>query len=347
MKFNGKKFQKNSTKELSQKASENTKLTYLTDYSSTDKPWDTHRAQCDDVTAIYATVVEFKRNSHRMSDCSGILRFSWITAEDTTGETRIKLKEARFCRVRYCPVCQWRRSRMWLARFYKSLPSIVSTHKTARWLFLTLTLRNPPIQELGKTLTDMNAAWQRLIQRDAFKPVIGWIRTTEVSRAENGEAHPHFHVLLMVKPSWFSTNYVKHDRWVSLWREALRVNYDPGAHIKTVKPKDNLDDEHYVVSLTQALQGAVAETLKYSTKPDDMMADSEWFLELTRQTRKRRFIATGGVLKNILRESEESDKDLIEGGDADSGDDEGVRLAFGWKRKERRYRRHTKQNIKK
>ncbi|MDI5568585.1 protein rep, partial [Salmonella enterica subsp. enterica serovar Kentucky] len=43
------------------------------------------------------------------------------------------------------------------------------------------------------------------------------------------------------------------------------------------------------------VRGAVAETLKYSTKPADMVADPEWFLELTRQTHKRRFVATGGM----------------------------------------------------
>ncbi|KEM81862.1 replication family protein, partial [Escherichia coli 7-233-03_S3_C1] len=39
------------------------------------------------------------------------------------------------------------------------------------------------------------------------------------------------------------------------------------------------------------------ETLKYSVKPEDMANDPEWFLELTRQLHKRRFISTGGALK--------------------------------------------------
>ncbi|MDI5349339.1 protein rep [Salmonella enterica subsp. enterica serovar Kentucky] len=30
-----------------------------------------------------------------------------------------------------------------------------------------------------------------------------------------------------------------------------------------------------------------------------MVADPEWFLELTRQTHKRRFVATGGALKDV------------------------------------------------
>ncbi|MBE3060804.1 protein rep, partial [Klebsiella pneumoniae] len=43
-----------------------------------------------------------------------------------TGETRLRLREAHFCRVRHCPVCQWGRSLMWPARFYPSPPRIVA-----------------------------------------------------------------------------------------------------------------------------------------------------------------------------------------------------------------------------
>nr|AYU67726.1 replication protein [Escherichia coli] len=52
-----------------------------------------------------------------------------------------------------------------------------------------------------------------------------------------------------------------------------------------------------VANVAEQLQSAVAETLKYSVKPEDMANDPEWFLELTRQLHKRRFISTGGALK--------------------------------------------------
>ena len=86
---------------------------------------------------------------------------------------------------------------MWQARFHQSLPQIVLEHPKARWLFLTLTVPNCPIGELGATLTAMNAGWNRLQARKELKAVIGWVRTTEVTRSAIGEAHPHFHVLLM------------------------------------------------------------------------------------------------------------------------------------------------------
>ena len=59
---------------------------------------------------------------------------------------------------------------MWQARFYQSLPTIVQEHPKARWLFLTLTVRNMPVCELRDALQHMNKSWQRLIKRKEFKP---------------------------------------------------------------------------------------------------------------------------------------------------------------------------------
>ncbi|MEQ1965532.1 protein rep, partial [Xenorhabdus nematophila] len=134
---------------------------FLSDYSPNDKPWDTHKGQSDDVGGIYLQAAEFEAYAARMRDCGGLLRFGWSTLMET-GETRLRLREANFCRVRHCPVCQWRRSLMWQARFYQSLPRIVANYPDSRWMFLTLTVRNCAIEGLGKTLTLMNAAFQRL-----------------------------------------------------------------------------------------------------------------------------------------------------------------------------------------
>ena len=316
----------------------------LTDYSPQYKPWDVHRGQADDVGAIYAKAVEFECLAARMGVCAGLLLFEWVNILET-GETRLWLREAHFCRVRYCPVCQWRRSLMWQARFYQALPLIVEQHSKARWLFLTLTVRNCAVDELGTVLTVMNVAWQRLIKRREFAPVLGWVRTTEVTQGADGSAHPHFHVLLMVPPSWFTGRYyVKHARWVELWGECLRVPYAPSVDIRTVRVAVLDTGQTQATATIQALRGAVVETLKYSTKPSDMMADGAWFLELTRQTWKRRFVATGGVLKDVLVIGREADEDLVLTDNTAEGEDDGSRLAFGWKKVSRRYRREPKED---
>jgi plasmid rolling circle replication initiator protein Rep len=56
---------------------------------------------------------------------------------------KLKLQTAKFCRVRHCPVCQWRRSLMWKAKAYKILPRIVEAYPSSyRFLIPTLTIKN-------------------------------------------------------------------------------------------------------------------------------------------------------------------------------------------------------------
>ena len=82
---------------------------FLSDYSPRDAVWDTQRTLTDSVGGIYQTAAEFERYALRMASCSGLLRFGWSTIMET-GETRLRLRSAQFCRVRHCPVCQWRRT---------------------------------------------------------------------------------------------------------------------------------------------------------------------------------------------------------------------------------------------
>ena len=48
-------------------------------------------------------------------------------------------------------------------------------------------------------------------------------------------AHPHFHALLLVKPSYFTINYIKQGDWVEMWAKALRADYSPSVNVKAVK----------------------------------------------------------------------------------------------------------------
>jgi len=299
---------------------------YLVDYSPQDKPWDTHRAQTQTVEGVYRGTI-YDGLAGRMRACSGFLGFAWVD-DSGTGELRLRLRTARFCRVRHCPVCQWRRSLMWQARFLKALPDIEAAYPTARWLFLTLTVRNCEVSNLRQTLRSMNEAWHRLVGRSEFAGnVQGWVRATEVTRGQDDTAHPHFHCLLMVRPCYFSgKGYVTQSRWADLWRECARLDYRPIVDIRTVKARRGAPGE-------KPLRRALAETLKYAVKPSDM--EGEWLLELTKQVHRLRFLATGGVLRNMLREFETSEEDLLLADENGEGGD--PTLFFDWQRGIRRY----------
>lgn len=293
----------------------------LADLSPRDKPWDKHRANADRVEAHYRGS-EFNAYASRVSFCSQLLEFGLVPDWDDD-TLRLKLRSARFCRVRHCPICQWRRSLQWKAKAYKVLPRIVEVYSNHRWLFLTLTQKNCPITELKTTLQHMNRSFQRLSQRKVW-PAEGWLRSTEVTRGRDGSAHPHFHCLLMVRPGYFGKNYIKQAEWVELWRNATRLDYNPVLDCRAVKRGK------------QPMQ-LVPELLKYCTKESDLVADREWFLELTRQMHKMKCITTGGVLKEYLKELEAEPEDLIGESNTPEGGDE-AKLYFGWRRTEKKYR---------
>lgn len=293
----------------------------LSDLSQRDKPWDKHRANADKVSAYYAGS-EFQTYSDRVFYCSEFLDFR-LTPDSGDGEMKLKLDSARFCRVRHCPVCQWRRSLMWKAKAYKVLPKIVAEYPISRWLFVTLTVRNCQITELRQTLDWMHQSFKRLTKLKDF-PAIGWIKSTEVTRGKDGSAHPHFHCLLMVQPSYFGKNYMKQSQWVELWRRCLRIDYNPVLDVQSIKKG-------------QQPSSLVPELLKYCTKESDLTADREWFLELTRQMHKSRTIATGGVLKDYLHELEQEPEDLIGKGEEIEQPDE-QHLYFDWKREQKKYK---------
>lgn len=294
----------------------------LSDLSDKDKPWDKHRGNADKVANHYRES-EFKQYVTRIDFCSQLLDFRLVPDADQ-GELKLKLSSARFCRVRTCPVCQWRRSLMWKAKAYKVLPKIVKDFPTHRWLFVTLTVKNCQITELKETLTWMNKSWQRLTQLKTW-PAEGWLRSTEVTRGRDGSAHPHFHCLLMVKPGYFGKNYIKQTQWVEMWRRSLRIDYNPVLDVQAVKKGQ------------QPMQ-LVPELLKYCVKESDLVVDREWFIELTRQLHKMKAVVVGGMLRQYLRELEQEPEDLIGEDEKGEGDVDEGHLYFGWKRKVKKYK---------
>ncbi|MFN5241969.1 MAG: protein rep [Aphanizomenon sp.] len=127
----------------------------------------------------------------------------------------------------------------------------------------------------------------------------------------------------MVQPSYFSHGYLSQAKWVSLWQQSLRVNYQPVVDVRAIK-------KHHDPKVL------IPEILKYQVKEADLVADREWFLELTRQLHKTRAISVGGVLRDYMRELEEKNQDLI--GESEEIDEvEDNSLLFQWDKRRQKY----------
>ncbi len=292
----------------------------LADLSEKDKPWDKHRGNADRVSNHYARS-PYQKYSERIKDCSELLDFR-LVPEQHEGVYKLKLSAVKFCRVRHCPVCQWRRSLMWKAKAYQALPKVVQDYPKHRWLFLTLTVKNCPIEELRKNLDCMNKSFIRLTKLKEF-PGVGWIKSVEVTRGRDGNAHPHIHCLLMVAPGYFGVNYLSQQRWTELWQQSARLDYKPMTHVKAIAK------HHDPISI-------IPEILKYQVKESDLVANRAWFLELTKQLHKTRAVAVGGALRHYMGELEKEPEDLI--GEDNQGEVDEGHLYFQWKRENKKYK---------
>jgi len=227
------------------------------------------------------------------------------------------------------------------ARLYQALPRLLVDFPEARFLFLTLTIRNCQVTALRSTLKMMADAWKRLIELKCW-PALGWVRSVEITRSKDRSAHPHGHCLLLVPPSYFRGDYLKQSDWAELWRQCLRIDYTPIVHVTVIKQntkRSSLNVNNVNVSQMWMI---VAEILKYTVKPSDMIRDPWWFLTMSDQVTRTRAVAMGGVLKEYLRSRRYRRDDLTEEPAEEPPASGAVDLFFGWKRQVKHYKRITK-----
>jgi plasmid rolling circle replication initiator protein Rep len=297
----------------------------LSDYSAKDgSNWDTKRSLTQTVEQIFYDSEEPKLNKQakRLRECSSLLLYS--LKEDNS----IKLKRASFCKVRSCPVCGWRRSKMWQARMFEALPAF----SDFRWLLLTLTVKNCDLSNLKETIKTMQKAWSKMRKRKIFLgTVVGYVKSMEVTRSENGQAHPHFHIMLLVAPSYFAGHsYITKQNWAVEWQSVLNVDYEPVCDIRAITDKKG-----------KGIGGAVLEVLKYETKSADLIKHPDFLQQLALQLQGTRAIELGGLVKEKLKaldDVKETDEMLITENTDKAELEEVAELVFGWQRFNRFYK---------
>lgn len=274
------------------------------------------------------------KKAERMNECANTLVFK-------KDNTRLRLFQTWFCKVRLCPMCNWRRS-LKIAFQNKKVIEKANEAEKLRWLFLTLTVRNVEAEDLKSTLEGMTKAFNRLFKyKQVQKSVKGYFRALEVTKNTNpssdsfGTYHPHFHVLIAVKPSYFKSGYyIKQADWAQLWKKAAQLDYLPITHITTVKPKKQLVDIDGIaqeVHTSISDSKAVFEVSKYPVKDVDIIGIGdavteeavETVLTLDDALAHKRLISYGGILKEIHKElnlDNAEDGDLIQVGEEDPDD---------------------------
>ncbi|MHA2957325.1 protein rep [Priestia megaterium] len=299
---------------------------FLKDFTENGKeiPWRKKKSNSVKMAEVFGHA-KLEKKAERMASCGHTLIFN-----DT--DEGLKLSQAYFCQIRLCPMCSWRRS-LKISFQNKKIIQVANERHKLRWLFLTLTFKNPPASELVESIKHMMASWNRFQGYKQVKDnVVGWFRGLEITKNRtNGTYNPHFHVLMCVKPSYFNKkdSYIKHEVWQQLWKKAMKIdNYNPGVHIQVVKVKKKLKTvRQTIVEINDSTEGlaeeqAVFEVSKYAVKDsdiinyDDIDDAAETAKLLDKALSYKRLVAHGGLLKEIkqelkLKDIEEEDANLV------------------------------------
>jgi plasmid rolling circle replication initiator protein Rep len=271
-----------------------------TSASGRERPWGKHKMSNIELTKLFEiarTIDETILTDSRMDSlrhCSDVVTF----LQDAAGKR--KLKSANFCRVRACPMCNWR-GRMKLFSQVSAFTAMILAEKKARFIFVTLTVRNIQGHELSNTINKMNQAFKYLtskgqtfaLAKDLKKNLLGYMKAEEITyNSKTGTFHPHIHAIFEVKPSYFKNGYMRKKAWITLWRSALGVDYDPSIDVRNIKG---------------GTAKAVAEVAKYPVKMDTVLKIKDKqqaalaLIQLYRSIFGRRLVTFGGDFREYKR----------------------------------------------
>lgn len=256
----------------------------------------------------------YLKESQRVYECSSYLAFSHSVLEDYTIDPKSKLHRANFCRDRLCPTCLWRRSLKYFNQASKILTVLEKDHE---FLFLTLTAPNCAPEALSSTIDKFMKGWDRLTKRKRYKDAVhGYSRALEVTiNRESDTYHPHFHCVLAVKPSYFtSRSYISQAEWLQLWRDSYGDQNITQVDVRKAYAKPSAG------GASAPLGSVVAEAVKYSTKPTEYIIPTDpdetdrAVATLKPSLHKRRLIQYGGCFKDVakrLKLDDPEDGDLL------------------------------------
>jgi plasmid rolling circle replication initiator protein Rep len=269
-----------------------------------------------------------EKRINRMRGCATYLRFAVETLDK---KSKKRLTQANFCRDRFCPHCQKRRSMMLFSQFKRLLETWVEGFNGVKakpaFLLLTLTIPNCKAEDLGATIDQMLQGFNRLFKLKDLDFVKGYFRTLETTYNQTrDDYHPHIHVVMGIHESYFSHNYLSKEKWLQLWKQSMRRDDIKVVNILKVRDKKDLKRVEKTLEEGQKegldpcdMMAGILETAKYCVKPSDYLdfdeeksqyvANEEVLGVLMEHLKGRRLIAYGRDFDEIRKKLKDQDVD--------------------------------------
>lgn len=258
-----------------------------------------------------------EKNLERIQNCGSFLLFH----TDERKEKK-KLVHANNCENRFCPICAYKKSRKDAMKISIMLKKL---ENDCQFLFLTLTSPNVVSDNLSEEIKEYNESFKRMTKLKPFMgAVTGYVRKLEITYDGNkkitkemyekkkkyydnlglytgdlnpnyNKYHPHFHVLLAVKKSYFSGGmYLKQIEWLKMWRSAKRDESITQVDVRKLDMKKG-----------------ILEIAKYSSKDSDYLIDKDVFDVMYKALKGRQVITYNGLFKEAAKLYKKGDLDYL------------------------------------
>ena len=267
-----------------------------------ERPWKMHKVNSLKLYELYKKALVSDENlltESRMKSlehCGNNLLFS------VNDKNEKRLKGANFCRLRTCPMCNWRKSLKMFGQTNKIANIILEQLPTTRFLFVTFTVKNCSAEKLEETINLMNQGFKDLTNKNRKiscsaklkDNLLGYMRAMEVTyNSDKDTYHPHIHCIFAVKAQYFTRGYIKKSEWQEIWGECCHTDYEPIVKVQTIK---------------NSTAKAVAEVAKYPVKMDELANYQDEkkaikaLIVFTKILKGRRLITFGGVFADIKKQ---------------------------------------------
>ena len=285
--------------------------------------WTLHKTQSKIIAERLFQIKQYARG-YRMKSCAEIIQMNIC---GSCGQKHII--NARLCRDRFCPTCQWRLSMRRFANMMQIVQGLREENPEAEWQFVTLTVENCQPSDLANTINEMSRSWNCIWSRRSTKkmPILGWARSMEVTYNQKTRTfHPHYHVMILWEDGYSPS--VSEQKWLeNTWIETVKLHSVSQAQFSAmVRARDSqlipsiCDQEE---DEAEAVLNAVLETYKYTIKSNELqMMPLGVFKILDDLLRGRRMVAFGGAVKKYAAEMGLSDH--MESADDDISDDPAI-----------------------
>jgi len=216
--------------------------------------------------------------------CASNIAYAYEPTENN--QFKKSIASVNLCKIRTCPICQWRRSLKLSITIGNKLNDVLKSDTNLSAWLVSFTIRNENVQYLKNNMKLMLKGWKKLTERKIFKPVVHWTRSLEVTAGTRnivGDTHPHIHAILITDSSKLPSDWAEKKKWVNEWADIMSLDYTPQVDIRPV----------------HQLGGAIKEVLKYSVKPFAESAISGWLEKVALQIDGIRLLGVSKSLNDI------------------------------------------------